>query len=48
MSLAAVAGALAMLVIMSIADPHGQVSFDGVLLVAGGLAGVGVDKWLRG
>ena len=46
-SLAAIAGALAMLVIMAIVDPHGQVSFDGVLLVAGGLAGVGVDKGLR-
>ena len=48
MSLAAIAGSVVMLVMMSIVDPHGQTSIDGVLLVAGALAGVGLDKWLRG
>ena len=47
-SLAAIAGALVVLVVLSIVDPHGQMSMDGVLLVAGALGGVGVDKWLRG
>ena len=47
-SLAAIAGGLVMLVIMALVDPHGQMSSDGLLLVAGALAGVGLDKWLRG
>ena len=47
-SLAAVGGALAMLLLLSLVDPHGQTSSDGVLLVGGALAGVGLDKWLRG
>jgi hypothetical protein len=47
-SLAALAGGVVMLVIMSLVDPHGQSSLDGLLLVAGALAGVGVGKWLRG
>jgi uncharacterized paraquat-inducible protein A len=47
-SLAAIAGGVVMLVIMSIVDPHGQTSIDGLLLVAGALAGVSLNKWLRG
>jgi uncharacterized paraquat-inducible protein A len=46
-ALAAIAGAVVVLVTMSIVDPHSQISFDGVLLVAGALAGVGIDRWLR-
>ena len=47
-SLAALGGGLGALLIMSLIDPHGQMSFDGVLLVGGALVGVGVDRWLRG
>jgi hypothetical protein len=32
---------------MSLVDPHEQFAFDGVLLVGGALAGVGLDRWLR-
>jgi hypothetical protein len=48
MSLAALGGGLVMLVIMSLVDPRGQSSMDGLLLVAGALAGVGMDRWFRG
>jgi hypothetical protein len=47
-SLAALGGAFAVLLIMAIVDPQGHASFDGVLLVGGGLAGVGINRWLRG
>jgi hypothetical protein len=47
-SLAALGGAFAVLLIMAIVEPHGQASYDGVLLVGGGLAGVGINRWLRG
>ena len=43
-SLAALDGAFAVLLIMAIVDPHGQASFDGVLIAGGGLAGVGFDR----
>ena len=43
-SLAALGGAFAVLLIKAIVDPHGQASFDGVLIVGGGLAGVGFDR----
>jgi hypothetical protein len=46
-SLAALAGAFAALLVMSLVDPHGQFSYEAVLLVGGGLAGVGLDRWLR-
>ena len=47
-SLAALAGAFVVLLIMAIVDPHGQATFDAVLLAGGGLAGVGIKRWLRG
>jgi hypothetical protein len=47
-SLAAVGGAFGVLLIMAIVDPHGQFPLEGVLLVGGGLAGVGIYRWLRG
>ena len=47
-SIAAIGGGLGTLLIMSLVDPHGQLSFDFVLLVGSALAGVGVDRWLRG
>jgi hypothetical protein len=47
-SLAALGGGLVTLVIISLVDPHGQSSMDGLLLVAGALAGVGIDRWFRG
>ena len=43
-SLAALGGAFAVLLIMAIVDPHGQASFDGMLFVGGGFAGVGVNR----
>jgi hypothetical protein len=46
--LAATAGGLAALLLTAIIDPHGQLSLDGVLLIVGVLAGVGLDYWLRG
>ena len=39
---------LAALLVMSLVDPHGQMAFDGILLVGGALAGIGLDPWLRG
>jgi hypothetical protein len=45
--LAAVAGGLGALLIMSLIDPRGQVAMDAVLLVIGALVGVGLDRWLR-
>jgi hypothetical protein len=47
-SLAALGGGLGALLVMSLIDPNAQVAFDGVLLVGGALAGVGIDRWLRG
>jgi hypothetical protein len=47
-SVAALVGGLGALLVMSLIDPHAQVGFDGVLLVGGALAGVGIDRWLRG
>ncbi len=46
-SLAALGGAFAALLIMSLVDPQGQFPFEGVLLVGGALAGVGLDRWFR-
>jgi hypothetical protein len=45
--LAAIAGGLFALLIFSIVDPHGQSALDGVLLVGGALAGVGLDRLIR-
>jgi hypothetical protein len=47
-TLAAVAGGLFTLLLMSLADPHGQVAMDGIVLVGGALAGVGLDRFFRG
>jgi len=46
-TLAALGGAFAALLVMSLVDPHGQSSFDGAILVGGALAGVGLDRWFR-
>jgi len=45
--LAAVAGGLFTLLVVSLADPQGQFSMDGIALVAGALAGVGLDRFFR-
>ena len=45
--LAAVAGGLFALLVFAVVDPHGQSALDGVLLVGGALAGVGIDRFLR-
>lgn len=47
MSLAAIAGGFAALLIVSLIDPHGQVTMDAVWLVIGALVGVGLDRVLR-
>jgi len=47
MVLAATAGGFAALLLVALIDPHGQMALDGVLLVAGVLAGLGLDYWLR-
>lgn len=47
-ALAAVAGGLAALLLVALIDPNGQMTVDGVLLVVGVLAGVGLDRFLRG
>jgi hypothetical protein len=46
-TLAAVGGGLAVLLVMSIVDPHAVISSDGPLLLVGALAGIGLDRWLR-
>ncbi|HET7220383.1 MAG TPA: hypothetical protein VFJ02_20150 [Vicinamibacterales bacterium] len=46
-AVAAVAGGLFTLLLFSLADPQGQVAMDGVALVGGALAGVGVDRFFR-
>ena len=46
-ALAALAGGLFTLLIFSIVDPHGQYGLDGVLLIGGALAGIGLDRLLR-
>jgi uncharacterized paraquat-inducible protein A len=46
-SLAAVAGGLAALLLLSLIDPAAQIAIDGVLVVGGALIGVGLDRWLR-
>ena len=47
-ALAAMAGGLFTLLLFSIIDPHGQSALDGVLLIGGALAGIGLDRLLRG
>ncbi len=46
-ALAAVAGGLFGLLLFSLIDPHGQMAMDGVMLVGGALAGVGIDRLVR-
>jgi hypothetical protein len=46
--LAALGGAACTLLLLSLADPHGQVAMDGIVLVGGALAGIGVDRFFRG
>ena len=46
-SLAALGGAFVALLAMSLVDPNGHFPFEGVLLVGGALAGVGLDRWFR-
>lgn len=45
--LAAAAGGVCTLLLVSLADPHGQTAMDGVALVGGALAGVGIDRLFR-
>jgi hypothetical protein len=47
-SIAALGGGLGALLVMSLIDPHGQIGFDGVVLLGGALAGVIIDRWVRG
>jgi len=47
MTLAAIAGGFTALLIFSLIDPRGQLAMDAVWLVGGGLAGIGLDRWLR-
>ena len=44
---AALGGGVAALLLVGLIDPHGQLALDGVVLIAGGLAGAGIDWWLR-
>jgi hypothetical protein len=46
-ALAAVAGGLFALLVMSIVDPQGQMTADVILLIGGALVGVGLDRLLR-
>ena len=46
-TLAALGGGFLALLVMALVDPRGQLSVDGILLVGGALAGVGLDRWLR-
>lgn len=47
-AIAAVAGGVCTLLLFSLADPHGQVAMDGVALVGGALAGIGLARFFRG
>jgi hypothetical protein len=47
-ALAAIAGGLFTMLLLSIIDPHGQFALDGVLVIGGALAGMGLDRLLRG
>jgi hypothetical protein len=46
-TLAAIAGGLAAMLLFSLIDPNAQMAMDGVMLVGGALVGVGLDRWLR-
>jgi hypothetical protein len=46
-TIAAVGGGLAALLLVALIDPNGQSPLDGLLLVGGALAGVGLDRFLR-
>jgi hypothetical protein len=46
-ALAALAGGLITLLLVSLADPHGLIAMDGVALVGGALLGVGLDRVFR-
>jgi hypothetical protein len=48
LTVAALAGGFAGLLLFSIIDPHGQAMFDAVWLLGGALAGVGLDRLIRG
>jgi hypothetical protein len=45
---AAIAGIFGALLLVSLIDPHGQMSLDVVVLVGGALGGVAIDYWIRG
>jgi hypothetical protein len=45
---AALIGAFAGLLVFSIIDPNGQAMMDAAWLLGGALAGVGLDRLLRG
>lgn len=46
-ALAAIAGGVCTLLLFSLADPHGQSAMDGVALLGGALAGIGVERFFR-
>lgn len=46
-ALAAIAGGVVTLLLVSLADPQGQLAIDGIALAGGALAGVGLDRFLR-
>jgi hypothetical protein len=48
LAIAAIAGGFVGLLVFSIVDPHGQAMMDAAWLVGGALAGVGIDRLLRG
>jgi hypothetical protein len=48
MIFAAIAGVFGALLLVSVVDPHGQMSMDAVFLIIGAFVGVGLDYWIRG
>jgi hypothetical protein len=48
LTLAALAGAVIALLLFSIIDPQGRMMSDAVWLLGGALAGVGIDRMIRG
>jgi hypothetical protein len=47
-TLAALLGAFTALLLIAIIDPHGRMMSDVVWMLAGALAGVGLDRMIRG
>ena len=47
-ALAALAGGGCTFLLFALFDPHGQVAMDGIALVGGALAGIGISRFFRG